>query len=166
MSISCSRIHVKVVRIDPAFTSYVDDFVSDGAIVGYNVVIDDLIIEFTNNLTQETLGQCQFGDEYNTPVITIDSQDWPNETDEYRKIVLYHELGHCQLNRQHVTTGTILQSNCSATSIMYPYIQDTTNMYSENWNWYVKELFYPNTWDPISQLPGSYCMFNSYWGGI
>jgi hypothetical protein len=160
---SCSKEHTKKVSIDPAFQSYVNDFINDGASVGYHVEIDDLTIQFTGNLTAETLGECIYTE---TRAIVIDAQDWANETDEYKRVVLYHELGHCVLNREHVFTGTILQTNCSATSIMYPDMQSTTNMYSENWSWYVQEMFYPSLFDITSQEPGNYCSYNDYWGGI
>jgi hypothetical protein len=165
MLLGCSREHVKVVSIDPAFQGYVNDFVSDAATVGVHIVIDDLIVEFTNQLTSETLGECQFGNANQTPIIIIDAQDWPGESTTYQKVVLYHELGHCILNRQHVFTGTILQSYCSATSIMWPYIENETNMYTENWTWYIQEMFYYPTLDVVSQEPGNYCSFNNYWGG-
>lgn len=161
---ACARPHVKVVRIDPAFQSLVNSFEADGSTVNFHVQINDLIVQFTDQLTSETLGECVQGDDA-TPTINIDAQDWYNETPEYQKIILYHELGHCVLDRVHVFTGTILKGNCSATSIMYPYIEDFTNMYAENWQWYVQELFYPAVYDSVSQNPGEYCSFNDYWGG-
>ena len=159
-----------VVSIDPAFQQYVNDFVADGQSVGVDVAITNLSIQFTNDLVAETLGECNIerdinGNVIGTPSIVIDAQDWPTESPDYRKVVLYHELGHCVLMRQHVFTGTILAGYCSATSIMYPDIQSQTNMYTENWAWYVQEMFYPGLFDFTSQSSANYCYYNNYWGG-
>jgi hypothetical protein len=138
-----TKLHIeKLVSIDPTFQSYVNDFVREGKAVGKNIVIDNLSIHFTNNLTGETLGECF---SYNhgtdgTPLILINSQDWLAEIDDYKRIVMFHEMGHCVLWREHITTfngpfGYI-------TSIMFPYIQNDVSIYYSNWSYYMKELFY------------------------
>lgn len=147
-----------VVDINPAFQVYVDDFVTESVNQNRPVTITNLIIQFSNQLPSQTLGECTVGGF--SPTISINSVDWANETDIFRKVVLFHELGHCVLNREHVNTGSIYNGVCSATSIMWPYTINATNMYTENWGAYMQELF---TEIPISAAP---CSFNNYWGGI
>ena len=155
--VSCAKPIPKMVSIDPTFQPYVDSFVADAKSVGVNVTIDNLSIHFTNGLAKETLGECTTFTNNATPTIQIDAQDWPNESDDYRKIVLYHELSHCVLNRAHVTTGTIVNGRCVVTSIMYPDIESQTDMYTDNWNYYVQELFHSGT------VGGQTCYFNGYY---
>jgi hypothetical protein len=170
--VGCQRPTAKIVSIDPAFQKYVDDFVADSRTVGSDIVIDNLIMQFTTQQTAETLGECQYyvddsGNVLGTPTIQIDAQDWPTESDTYRKIVIYHELGHCVLFRKHVFTGNILNNYCSSTSIMFPYIQNTTNMYTENWSWYVEEMFHWNIIDsPTTLLLNQQCNFDNDWFGL
>ena len=129
----------KQVSIDPVFQTLVNDFVADGKANGRNIVIDNLIVRFTDKLTSETLGECFMynGGQDGNPTILINYQDWIYETPTRQKVVFYHEMGHCVLFREHNVTYL---PNGYVTSIMYPYIQ-WDDVYLNNWVWYMWELF-------------------------
>lgn len=152
--------HTPVVNINPDFQKYVDEFVSESINYGHPVQITDLIMLYTYELDGTTLGVCRDYYGNNTPIILINQNTWPYKTDEYRRAIIFHELGHCVLNREeHVLTGSFRNGFCTATSIMWPYIINQTNMYVVNWNDYMVELF-----SGVSTAPT--CYFNNYWGGI
>jgi hypothetical protein len=157
---SCNRRleHKPVVDINPAFQGLVDEFVAESQHQSRPISITDLVIRFTNELTGETLGECFNYHGQQTNMILIDVQDWPNESDEYRRIVLFHELGHCILNLEHDQTGRVQGGYCTPTSIMWPYVINETNMYVENWGTYMVDLF-------AGTANGTPCAFNNYWGG-
>lgn len=84
-----------------------------------------LILVF-GDLESPHVGQCQSG----TQTITIDRTYWLNSPDELRQEVLYHELGHCLLNRGHV----------SYLSIMQPYVLSSFD-FENNKQALIDELF-------------------------
>ncbi len=130
------------LSVDPEFQPYLDEFIQESKNQGRPVEVNNLSIQFVNTLPSETLGQCfsynDGGD--GTPIIIIDWQDWQIETPDYKKIVLFHELGHCVLWRQHIYTFNGPAGD--VTSIMYPYILHTTTVYTDNWDYYMHEMFY------------------------
>lgn len=127
----------KMISIDPTFQTYVNDFVTEAKNQNYPLSIDDISIHFDSSLDVTTLGECRRYSQ-GTPLILINQQDWPNENDVIHRVLLFHELGHCILNREHLNTLT----NGIVTSIMYLYMQNSS-MYSDNWAYYMHELFYP-----------------------
>ncbi len=132
----------KEVSIDQTFIDVVDDFVIESKVQKHAVVIDNLIIRFSSNLEFKTKGECW---DYNrgvdgTPTILVNSQAWPYESIVRRKIMLYHELGHCVLWRDHL--DTYLPSGY-VTSIMYSFLQ-IDEVYLNNWSYYMWELFKNN----------------------
>ena len=157
LSACSTKPHTPVVHIDPAFQGLVTEFVAESQRQGRAISITDLIVRFTPSLSGDVLGECFNYHGQETNVILMDATDWEWESDEYRRVVLFHELGHCVLNREHDTTGRIRDGYCTATSIMYPSIDDV-NMYVANWNDYMLELFTGAT----NTQP---CLYNGYWGG-
>lgn len=57
-----------------------------------------------------------------------------------RQEVIFHELGHCVLNRGHDDTLISLRGEKIPTSIMYPYVFGSAFYYKENLDYYYKEL--------------------------
>ena len=132
-----------VVSIDPAFQEYVDDFKAEALNQGVDLNINNLIINFTDNLDETTLGECM---DYNrgtegNPEININRQDWLVDDSVTNKIVMFHELGHCILWRGHITNWININGYSIVQSIMYPDIE-YDSMYVDNWTYYMQELFH------------------------
>lgn len=89
------------------------------------------------------LGAC-FPD---TNEIVIIESFWQNASALEQKVVLYHELGHCQLNRPH--RGGVINGN--PISIMYPTLLpiETYAKYEEA---YLQELFTRDTGEIVASL--------------
>lgn len=156
---SCQKLlHTPVVNIHPEFKDYVTEFLEEGAARGRPIEITDLIVEFSYGLNDQVLGECFTFGGYKSNTILINSNRWLYKPDEYRRVIMFHELGHCVLDREHELTGRVRGGYCTPTSIMWPYVVDQTNMYVANWNEYMIELF-------LGAAPGPECTFNNYWGG-
>lgn len=72
-----------------------------------------------------------------TPVITINKKAWITMTDSQREQLMFHELGHCVLNRDHCDKANYGQPM----SLMHTdkYVGD--RFYHEHRHWYYIELF-------------------------
>lgn len=139
--IGCQATHIpKGVIIEAQLQPYVDDFIAEGKSQGKSITIDNLIAKFAH-LDEDTLGECWRYDNADdgTPKILIDIDSWEDETDVERRVLLFHELGHCVLNREHIETWDI--NGLIVSSIMYPYLE-SESMYSRNWTYYMWELFH------------------------
>jgi hypothetical protein len=118
----------KVVDIK-GFEVYVYSFIEDASDYGKDVPLDDLIVEFGNTRRHSELaiGTCTRGN--HTPLVLIDEEYWTTASEQERYAIIYHELGHCLLNRRHVEDYK---------SLMNPTIKKDFYLYEE---YYLTELF-------------------------
>lgn len=91
----------------------------------------------------ETLGGCEIrsirddGSVYWGTIILINQKNWDSLNEEEKELVIFHELGHCLLNRQHKTASFSSGVN---KSIMHPHIMDSSR-YKSKRDFYLDELF-------------------------
>lgn len=126
-----------------AFKTYVDEFVNNGKKYGRYLDTSRLKIQFgdLNSYGPTVIGLCQLYLNSN-PVITI-RPEWFNSVNQIQQmLVLFHELGHCVLYRDHrldldfdPRLGAIIPS-----SIMYPSIFSSL-LYEYRKEDYLKELY-------------------------
>lgn len=103
----------KTLSIAPEFQSTVDEFNQVAAQHGHNGV-DNLIVEFGQTSNKNAGATCY--QDSGTPRVAVDEKTWNSASDKQRKEMMFHELGHCVLNRSH-TEGRMADDNCK-TSIM------------------------------------------------
>jgi hypothetical protein len=150
---SCSKEKVQVIPNE--FREYVDMFFEEGNQRGLNTNLDEvnLTIQF-GSLNGSTAGQCSF--QSNT--ITIDQDKWNSMIEEKKIWLIFHELGHCILNRQHKNNTT---DNGECVSIMKGTennFECSLNYYSQKWwKYYLDELF-----EPSSPIPNWYSLYEDY----
>lgn len=132
----------KKTSVDIEFQQYVHLFEIEQ---GVNVDID---IQF-QKIELPTVGKCYYAFYTEGPQkgqrvnlnIEIDPVFWEEANDTEREVLIFHELGHCVLNRDHVED--IIEPYELPKSIMYPVIFDSA--YSDHRNYYVNELKNPQT---------------------
>lgn len=100
---SCSKEDEVDYFVDCSLTEYFDRFVDEAAERG--VVVDflaDPVNGYIRVITsQNVIGQCAHKeDEPNT--VIIDKLYWDAATDLEREFLVFHELGHCVLDREHL----------------------------------------------------------------
>jgi hypothetical protein len=85
--------------------------------------------------TGKTIGICRgFGDKVSLRSIVLDKEYWARASYWQRESLVFHELGHCILNRFHVTA---YDKDYNPVSIMHPF---TFGNYLERRAELVKEL--------------------------
>jgi hypothetical protein len=67
--------------------------------------------------------------------IEIDKEYWDRQDEAAREELIFHELGHCVMGKEH---NEKMIGDCPA-SIMYPYIMP--DCYTRHREYYIKELF-------------------------
>jgi len=88
-----------VYNVDPEFEQYVQEFIAEGAKRGQTINFDDtgLIVEFSEVQLEGANGLCYLGQHH----IQIDKSRWFSFSEDIRGFLLFHELGHCELDRLH-----------------------------------------------------------------
>ena len=140
---------IKVVSIESTYQPYVDAFQERAREIGTNVSIANLIIQSVPQLSTNIIAQCEHSTINGVdqpPTISVSQLYWKNFDVTYREQVIFHEMGHCVLNRVHrpeLNSGIPI-------SIMNPY-SFGGNPYVSNYKQYINELF--NQTDLASSLP-------------
>jgi hypothetical protein len=149
-------------QVDPTIEVYINKFVEEAALRGITIKKENLIAEFTAERTNEVCGQCLTSKkniEKNQRKITINNSSlcWGTAPNENKEALVFHELGHCLLNRPHKDD---LFANSAPASIMFsnnvgPYqpcqysLGGSNNGADCNFTarrkYYIDELFNPNT---------------------
>jgi len=117
------------------FESYVDSFKAAAKTVGHELTINDLIIEFGKPASENADATCYQG--AGTPRIAVDRSRWEKMEEMKRTALLFHEMGHCVLERRH--KEGIAEKGCPS-SVMYPYTL-SNDCFTEYKIQYETELF-------------------------
>ena len=143
-----------VLSIPAQFQPSVDSFVAAASERGYNITVDNLIITYDSSLSSALCAGSNVTSSENNiqkiiyinPNIKCWQNSWQLET------LIFHEMGHCILGREHDTS---LLPNGDAKSIMVPGdvslyapcaypIGDSCNQLFKR-DYYLDELFDPGT---------------------
>lgn len=124
---------VKKARTNSIFLPYIESFSSE-----FNVKVSVPIV--LKKLKDSQGGVCiTYSSGYRE--IQINSTYWDYLMEEQKEQLLYHELGHCVLNRKHDTK--LMPNSSCPNSIMYPYVfskYDIKECYIPEYNHYMEEL--------------------------
>lgn len=131
------------IGVDPLLWEYFERFEEEGRERGIEV---DLRAQKITGMIQslgedDVAGQCTYSPTRPNHVV-IDLGFWTNATNQAREFVVFHELGHCELLREHreasFTNGTCL-------SIMRSGLGSCRDNYNvRTRESYLDELFDPN----------------------
>jgi hypothetical protein len=115
------------------FEHYVNLFQEQAADLGQTIEVSDLVIRFKHIPIEDkkvVLGICWRGGNH-VPTIDIDPEHWKGMSMVERELLMFHEMGHCLLRRDHVEDYT---------SIMNPYLIRTDEFIKDE-NRLLAELF-------------------------
>ena len=132
--------------MDPVLAAYRDEFIAaKGRALDY-----DIPMQFST-LTYPIVGMCtRWSNGYRQ--LQIDPTYWASITVEMRVELVFHELGHCDLNRGHTLVPA---NNTQPTSFMNPY----TFWYADSQlSSYVAELFSPSAISSTPSLSDTDCV--------
>lgn len=123
-------------NVDSALLPYVEEFRAEALAQRSTVSIDELDMHFANTsgFGPGVVGRCEHG---LVPQVTIDPVWWSIATPNNRENIVFHELGHCILMRDH--DYAMLAPGVPA-SIMYPVVIPDS-IYASHHTYYMYELF-------------------------
>jgi hypothetical protein len=100
---SCNKDEAIQYFVEAPLQPYFDRFAAEAAL--RNVVIDFETLKISGTLglivIPQVVGQCVHNDKEPDKVI-IDKNYWDGSDDLKREFLVFHELGHCALNRPHL----------------------------------------------------------------
>ena len=102
---------VRAPEVDPELQEYLDRFIAEGEARQFSPVIDHRLLDIRfDELGGPIKGQCQtFSDSRRT--IIIKRSYWESVGEWDREFLVFHELGHCLLDRRHLE-ATDADGNC------------------------------------------------------
>lgn len=130
-----------IIDGDPELIAYVTQFVSDARSIGREAPLQDIQIVFGQPATPESpnrIGSCYVG-AYR--LILIDETWFRKASSDDKTALMYHEFGHCFLNRGH--NDTCLEFNGNNCVEPYSLMSSVlvSGSYGSNKSWYLQELF-------------------------
>ena len=127
---------------DTTFSSFVKKFEDHAKIKtgNMNYQVNDIPINFGDTEDERFVGVCFTYSDGKREII-IKADWWNRSSQSSRESLIFHELGHCALDRDHNDeTITNTQGQTLRSSIMHPSIVSSAN-YSEYYDGYIHELF-------------------------
>ena len=103
---SCDKVEpVFEYRIESRLESLVNKFYDEAEQRGISLQKNNLIVEFVENLVDDRCGQCERPkrkrEEQRHVKISKTADCWAKEPSQNQEALVFHELGHCLLNRNH-----------------------------------------------------------------
>ena len=128
--------------VDPVLWPFFRAFEDEGRARGLNIDLKSIEITGVIQELEEdgVAGQCSYASHRPNHII-IDRQFWLNSSDLYKEFVVFHEIGHCFLLRDHRETR---YDNGTCVSIMRSGLEGCRDNYNpSNRPVYLDELFNP-----------------------
>lgn len=96
-------------NVDEQLHPYFAQFEIEGEMRGWDIDLTQANItgKIERIIEDEVAGICRYGHRLNPREIVIDSEFWQSASEEYREYIIFHELGHCYLFRDHDDTCLI-----------------------------------------------------------
>lgn len=117
-------------QIAPEAEVYYQEFLEHSRAFGRDVSHETIVIQMAATTTKvgpwEVKGSCQDG------VVTLNSKYWEHMNDDQKRLLVYHELGHCLLGLPHSSDPHSIMVN--STDLVY-------ESFVKNKDELVKELF-------------------------
>lgn len=131
-------------RTDTTFSAYVDQFEIQAKVEtgNQNFKVGDVPVNFGDTTDPDFDGVCLIYDD-NSKEVIIKKSWWDKAHPIKRRIMVFHELGHCRLGRTHDSSTVEVNGQQVKTSIMHPIIPDQST-YGTNEEGYLRELFTKN----------------------
>lgn len=123
----------KRTYVEPEFKPFVEEFEKKcNCKIEMEIIFDNL-----DGFSEETAGVCNF---FYGPskVILIQRKYWKYYTEENKRQLIFHELGHCELGKQHNERKMEVDGRDLPYSFMYPSMFDYPENLKEH---YDNELF-------------------------
>ncbi len=138
-----NQTNIQFTNVDPELWSFYESFEKEADIRGFKYDLNALQIsgEILEIREENVAGSCKFGNHINNEV-TIDQTFWNRASYSLKEFVVFHELGHCVLLRDHDESADG-QGQCL--SIMRSGLTNCRDTYNlQNRDRFIDELFLQN----------------------
>jgi hypothetical protein len=141
--------HKSVYEVDPILEPYISAFEQRAFEQQQSIEVKDIKVYFVEDLGEDedsvTLAVCKRyetkdGRVMASPEIEVDKQEFDRLTELRKEALMFHELGHCILGRDH-NDSLLPEEENRHSSIMSTYLL-STYFYAKYYNSYVYELFH------------------------
>lgn len=91
------------INVSEDFEPYVTSFIEEGAKRGYDIDFEDTGLSIVFGHTPNASASCSeiAGHDWGSHQIIINREAWKVLNDSLKERLIFHELGHCELNRSH-----------------------------------------------------------------
>jgi len=91
------------INVEAAFEPYVVSFIEEGAKRGYDIDFEDTGLTILFGNTPNASASCSeiAGHDFGSHRILVNKDAWNLLNDSLKQRLIFHELGHCELNRTH-----------------------------------------------------------------
>jgi len=121
-------------------TAYVEEFQAAGASVNRPIQVGQIKLKLVKSLDQYGAAVAGYCDRTKTPPeVLILKARWAGFGEVEREMLIFHELGHCVLGREHL--GLVNPVNRLPVSLMFPGMIPAA-IYSAARGHYIYELFW------------------------
>lgn len=143
--LSCSQDDYENSELNSSeFEPYLNSFMEEANIRGYDYTNNNVSFYFADIIIPNRAGIC-----YDNDRIVIDREYWYYANNKKKELLIYHELGHCILNRDHKNHKTNSGECLSYLKGSENGFNCSFNLYSSFWRkYYIDELFNKNVMLP------------------
>ncbi len=148
---------IKAVRqfatTNPVFDSYIKEFEQQGKVITGNSDFStgDVPVNFGDTENDAFQGVCfQYPD--GTKEVIIRKSWWDGANQDYRESLLFHELGHCSLDREHTDEVLVTSKERTYKASLMSSVIVGPNDYKDLRDEYLKELFLQKRDDLLTSL--------------
>ena len=127
---ACERETEIIFVVESSVQTYFDRFVDEARVRGLDVeyATSQVDAHIGDISEPNVIGQCSWSQNH-PHSITLDEQYWRTANDLQREFLVFHELGHCVLGRDHVDNS---DTNGNCISIMSSGTGDCRVVYHPN----------------------------------
>jgi Zn-dependent peptidase ImmA (M78 family) len=124
MLTNCAEKIPRTFQVPDSVLPHILEFELQAALHGKPIHITDLIVKLKPELSNDAaVGMCYYGTSKEPPEIHFLQWYWNLANDAHRENLVFHELGHCVLNRDHVNRINLdgVPESIMNYSLMEPY---------------------------------------------
>ncbi|NRB51143.1 MAG: hypothetical protein HRU41_25960 [Saprospiraceae bacterium] len=124
---ACEREQAVPSKVDEALQPYFERFDQEARARGldFSVEMEELEADIIGIERDGVLGQCHYSEQAPN-IVEVDDEFWARASDLEKEYVVFHELGHCVLGRNHNddrnadgTCSSIMQSGLTSCRVAY-----------------------------------------------
>jgi hypothetical protein len=130
-----------VKQTHPDFIKYINSFETELNLkVKTTIVYKSIVLSEEELKKSRSVGTCYRYANSNKNFIDIEKQYWDAASEAVKEQLIFHELGHCELNLDHTEEKISTPFGSIPKSIMFPYVFGNQMYYQVYKNYYVEEL--------------------------